>query len=208
MSKYLITAKDSSGRVFNEVIESLDEGQAIRQAQVKGLFVTAVKHFADKDRSMATVSAVAKARSFTHNSIKLDDVIAFARQVSTMLSAGVLLLRSLRIISAQLESRDLTRVIEEVASNVEQGHTFSGSIAKYPKVFSPFWVSLIEVGEASGTMPKVLEKLTSYMEDSAKFRSSIVGALIYPMVLAFICIAAVAFFVRFVGLTFERIFAD
>ncbi len=205
MAKFLVTAKDNSGHVFNEVVESINDQQAVKFAQQKGLFVTAVKQFVENQQP---VTSVAKKRVFSHNNISLNDVVSFARQLSAMMGAGVLLMRSLKIISSQLESRGLTVIIEAVVTDVEQGRTFSSAISKYPKVFTAFWVSLIEVGEASGTLPKVLNKLTQYMEDTAKFKSTIIGALVYPMVLCFICIGAVLFFALFVGPTFERIFSD
>jgi type IV pilus assembly protein PilC len=117
-------------------------------------------------------------------------------------------MRSLRIIADQVESRELAGVLNEIVADVEQGQPFSRALTKHPKVFSPFWVSLVEVGEASGTMPKVLEKLTLYMEEAAAFRSHIVGALIYPGVLFTICVGAILVFAVVIGPTFERIFAE
>ena len=75
----------------------------------------------------------------------------------------------------------------------------SQSLAKHPKVFGQFWVSLVEVGEASGTMPIVLDKLAFYIEQQAAFRSAIVSAMIYPMILFFVCMGAVIFFALFVS---------
>ena len=76
------------------------------------------------------------------------------------------------------------------------------------KVFSAFWVSLVEVGEASGTMPKVLSKLAFYLQQQASFRSTITSAIMYPAVLFVVCIGAVAFFALFVGPRFEAIFTS
>ncbi len=90
--------------------------------------------------------------------------------------------------------------------DVEQGASLSQSIAKHPKVFNQFWVSLIEGGEASGTIPVVLNKLTFYLEQQARFRSTIISGIIYPMVLFVVCVGAVAFFALFVGPRFEEIF--
>lgn len=80
-----------------------------------------------------------------------------------MLEAGITLLRSLDVILSQIESRTLHKVLTQVRNDVEQGRSLSSSLEKHPKHFSQFWVSLVEVGEASGTMPQVLEKLAIFM---------------------------------------------
>jgi type IV pilus assembly protein PilC len=115
-------------------------------------------------------------------------------------------MRSLAVITEQIESKELHTVLSEVRKDVEQGKTLSNSLAKYPKIFSQFWVSLVEVGEASGTMPMVLNKLTVYSEQEAAFRSTVTSALVYPGVLFFVCMGAIAFFALFVSPRFESIF--
>ena len=209
MSKFLITAKDAAGRVFNEVVEASASNQAVLAVQAKGLFVTAIKPLDDENvPAKKETVAVHTQRKFAHNNASLDDIISFSRQLATMIEAGVPLMRSLRIIADQVESRELATVLNQIVSDVEQGQPFSRALTKHPKVFSPFWVSLVEVGEASGTMPKVLEKLTLYMEEAAAFRSHIIGALVYPGVLFTICMGAVVVFAVVIGPTFEKIFLD
>jgi type II secretory pathway component PulF len=123
-----------------------------------------------------------------------------------MLEAGVILLRSLEVITAQIESEKLYKILTRVNKSVEQGNSLSEALAQHPKVFNQFWVSLVEVGEASGTMPIVLNKLAFYLEQQASFRTTITSAVMYPMVLFFVCMGAVSFFALFVGPRFESIF--
>ncbi len=209
MAKFLVTAKDMSGRTFNEVVEADLSDHAVQEIQAKGLFVTAVKRQSDAlSEGRAAIQETAITRKFTHGSVALDDIVSFARQLATMIEAGVPLLRSLTVISQQVESRELARVLESAILDVEQGQSFSRALAKHPRVFSPFWVSLVEVGEASGTMPKVLLQLTLYMEQEAAFRAAVLGAMIYPLVLFCICSLAIICFAVFIGPTFEKIFKD
>ncbi len=209
MPKFILTAKDKSGRTFNEIIEAFDSNAAVAQIQAKDLFVTSVKQVADAAPSIQKkVSSNNSAGRFTHSKATLEDIISFSRQMATMLSAGVPLMRSISVISEQVESKQLSEVLHELVSDVSEGQAFSRALTKHPKVFSPFWVSLVEVGEASGTMPAVLEKLTEYMEEAAAFKSAVVGALVYPAVLFFVCTGAVVAFAVFIGPTFERIFKD
>ncbi len=209
MPRFLVTAKDAAGHAFNEAVEAPTSNQAVVIIQSKGLFVTAVKALGDSqglERKAAV--PVDTQKKFSHDKASLEDIISFSRQLATMIEAGVPLMRSLRIITDQVESRELYRVLEEIVVDIEQGQSFSRALVKHPKVFSPFWVSLVEVGEASGTMPKVLEKLTIYMEEAAAFRGHIIGALIYPGVLFAICVGAILVFATVIGPTFERIFIE
>ncbi len=202
MPMFSYTARDASGKSKTAIIEALHEQALVEKLQGDGYFVLSVKPASPK-------MAAAKHRTsegFTHNRVKIEDMLVFARQLATMLDSGVTLLRSLDVIGAQVESREFGGVLKQVRDEVEQGKPLSGSLAKHPKVFNQFWVSLVEVGEASGTMPMVLNKLAVYTEQEAAFRSTIVSAMIYPAVLFFVSIGAVVFFALFVGPRFESIF--
>ena len=205
MPMFSYVAKDASGKTKREVVEALNEQSLIDRLQSSGYFIVSVKP-ALKIESKQPALPAANVKKFTHNKVKLDDLLVFARQLATMLEAGVTLMRSLGVIAQQVDSKELHRILCEIRQDVEQGKTLSSSLAKYPRVFSQFWVSLVEVGEASGTMPKVLHKLTDYSEQEAAFRSTVISALIYPMVLFFVCIGAVAFFALFIAPRFESIF--
>ena len=184
------------------IVESLSEQALVEKLQGEGYFVISVKPAVAKPAAAKPKSS----EGFTHSKINIEDMLVFARQLATMLDAGVTLLHSLDVISAQVESKGLSAVLKQVRDDVEQGKPLSTSLAKHPKAFSQFWISLVEVGEASGTMPTVLNKLAFYTEQQAAFSSTIVSALIYPAVLFFISIGAVCFFALVVGPKFESIF--
>lgn len=207
MAKFIVTAKDLKGGKKTIVFEAPNKNVAVADAQAQGFFIVGVEEIRDQQTASArSQSAITK--KFAHNNVTLEDIVSFAKQLATMLEAGVPLLRSVSVIADQVESRDLAQVLHDVRGCIEQGQSFSKSLGKHPKVFSSFWVSLVEVGEASGTLPAVLKKLTEYMEQAAAFRSQIIGALIYPAVLFTICVGAVLFFALFIGPTFERVFHD
>lgn len=207
MPMFSYVAKDANGKTKKEIVESLNEQALVEKLQSDGYFVISVA-LALKEPSKVQIKKVNTTKKFGHNSVKLEDLLVFARQLATMLEAGVTLMRSLSVISEQVESKELYRVLSEIRADVEQGKTLSSSLAKYPKIFSQFWVSLVEVGEASGTMPMVLNKLTVYSEQEAAFRSTVTTALIYPGVLFLVCVGAIAFFALFVAPRFEAIFEN
>ncbi len=205
MPMFSYTAKDAAGKTKTAIVEALHEQALVEKLQGDGYFVLSVKPASPK---LAAAKSKTPDVGFTHNKVKIEDMLVFARQLATMLEAGVTLLRSLDVISAQVESKVFAGVLKQVRDDVEQGKSLSASLAKHPKAFSQFWVSLVEVGEASGTMPMVLNKLTFYIEQQAAFRSTIISAIVYPAVLFVISMGAVAFFALFVGPKFEAIFKD
>ncbi len=205
MPRFHYIAKDSSGKNITADIEAFDKASLIQQLQKQGFFIMSVE---EHTTIAARVQGIEKkdARKFTHRSIKLMDMLNFANQLATLLDSGVTILRSLEVILDQVESERFYGVLEKINGDVEQGSSLSEALARHPKVFSQLWVSLIEVGEASGTMPMVLKKLAFYLEQQSSFQSTVTSAVMYPAVLFMVCIGAVAFFALFVGPRFESIF--
>ncbi|MCK5180002.1 MAG: type II secretion system F family protein, partial [Candidatus Omnitrophica bacterium] len=205
MQKFSYTVKDKSGKTIKDTVDAISRDALIDKLQKQDFFIVEVSEasasgFTRKKKSLK------KPRKFRRKKIKLQDLLTFSRQLATMLEAGVPLIRSIAVIQSQIESRNFFNVINDVQKNVEQGASLSSALAAHPKVFSQFWVSLIEVGEASGTIPKTLDKLAFYLEQQASFRSTIVSGIIYPAILFTVSMGAIAFFALVVGPKFQSIF--
>jgi type IV pilus assembly protein PilC len=207
MPRFSYTVKNPQGETIKAETEAYDKTSLIQQLQAKGLFIINIQEMLQGLQPTENIQEQRLSlKKFEHKNIILNDLLTFSRQLTTMLEAGVTLLRSLEVITGQVESEKFYKVLNNVTRDVEQGRSLSESLARHPKVFNQFWVSLVEVGEASGTMPMVLSKLAFYLEQQAAFKSIIVSAIMYPAILFFICMGAVAFFALFVGPRFETIF--
>jgi len=207
MPKFSFVAKDKDGKTHKNIIDAINESAVVERLQKQNLFVISIKELkiASPSQKRAQAKRQAKKR-FSHKKTKLNDLLVFARQMATMLEAGVSLLRSLNVIRSQVGSEEFSIALKRVRDNVEQGGSLSAALAEHPKIFNQFWVSLIEVGEASGTIPLVLNKLVFYLEQQTKFRSTIISGLVYPLILFMVSMGAVIFFALFVGPRFESIF--
>ncbi len=203
MPRFSYTAKDSNGKTIHGTDEAPSQETLVSRLQQQGLYVVKVSSFSSE---MTDKKGPAVSKQFSHNKVKLDDLLVFCRQLATMIESGITLSRALNIIVQQVDSKQLYSVLTAVKKDVEQGVALSAALAKHPRYFDQFWVSLMEVGEASGTMPTVLEKLAFYMEQQAAFRSSIVSALVYPAVLFVVAIGAILAFALFIGPRFKSIF--
>ena len=213
MPNYFYTVKDNAGKTKTALIQASSEDALVEKLQSEGYFVVNIRLAMEKstlkDDKGKPASKDDKNKTdfkFHHDKFKTEDLLVFSRQLATMLEAGVTVLRSLDVIMSQIQSREMFVAVTKIHDDIEQGSSLSVALAKHPRIFNQFWVSLAEVGEASGTMSLVLNKLAQHVEQEVAFQSAIVSAMVYPLILFVVCIGAVLFFALVVGPRFEDIF--
>ncbi len=124
--------------------------------------------------------------------VKLGDLVIFTRQLSTMISAGVPLARSLSALQGDSENPYMREVLGGVTKEVESGLPLGDAFAKYPHVFSEVYVNMVRAGEEGGILDDILKRLATQVEQDASIRKKIKSAMMYPIVI--LCITIVAFF--------------
>lgn len=124
--------------------------------------------------------------------VKLADLVVFTRQLSTMISAGVPLARSLSALQNDSESPYLRQVLAGVTKDVEGGIQLGDAFGKYPTVFSEVYINMVRAGEEGGILDDILKRLATQVEQDASIRKKIKSAMMYPMVI--LTITVVAFF--------------
>lgn len=203
MPYFRYIARDKDGKKKASIEEARDKETLIERLQAQGLYVIKVV-----PELGAKPQKISGKPVFKRGRIKLEDLVLFARQLATMLNAGVPLLKSLEVISSQVESQRFALVLERVKRDLEKGSSLSQSLSHHPKVFNQFWVSLAEVGESSGTLPVVLERLAFYLEQKAEFERTILSAMLYPLILVGICIIALVIFSFLIIPKFTELFGS
>lgn len=123
-------------------------------------------------------------------SIKIGDKVSFFRLLATMINAGISIVKALSILVDQTENKHMKKIIRDIVIKIETGGSFSQALAAYPKYFSEAQIGMVEAGEASGRLNQTLLQIADQTEKQAKFRSRIKGAMIYPIVIIMIMIAA------------------
>jgi type IV pilus assembly protein PilC len=121
------------------------------------------------------------------------DRVIFTRQLSTLINAGLPLTQSLRTVTDQIQSKALKDVVVQVVSAVEGGSSLSQAFGGYPKVFSNIYVSLVQAGEASGSLDKSLERIANQQEKDAAIVGKIRSALIYPVIVLLVIVLVLVF---------------
>ncbi len=126
------------------------------------------------------------------------DTVLFTRQLSSMLASGLTLVQSLSILKEQSQTETMKEVVTSLLADVEEGKTFSESLAKFPRHFSAIYVSLIKSAEVSGLMDKILDRLANNLEKDAALKKTIFSALLYPAVIITLMVLVMAVVMIFV----------
>lgn len=144
----------------------------------------------------------------SNRKVKVKDIAVMCRQFYTMLNAGVPILECLKILSGQIENNKLRTAISEVEADVNKGGVLSECMKKHEKEFPPLLTSLIASGEASGRLDSVMLRMSDYYEKETKTANKVKSAMIYPCVLAGVCVVAVTFILVYIMPTFVDLYTD
>jgi type IV pilus assembly protein PilC len=183
---YKYIARDpKTGQKVTAYVQADSEKSAAKLIQKEGLSPIEVSVAKDTTKGF----------SGYFNRIKSKDKILFSRQLSTLINAGLPLVQSLRSVQSQTTNKSLKIIIGQIVGDVEGGAAFSVALSKHPKVFNDIFISLVNAGEASGTLDSSLERLANQQEKDAEIVSKVRGAMVYPVVVIFVMIAVITFMV-------------
>lgn len=145
---------------------------------------------------------------FLHQRPEVRDLMNFCRQFATMLSAGIPVLAGLEILSEQTESYMLKQGIRATAKRVEQGNSLTEALRQEKKLFPPFFMGMVEAGEAGGILDQTMQRLAFHFQKKYDLEQKIKTATVYPKLVFFIILGVVAFLLAFVIPAFAETFND
>lgn len=179
MPQYFYTAKSFKGGLKTGTLEAGTKKELSKILHQEGyVLIRAELEIKDKKNKFEiSLSFLGK--------VSLTEKMMFTRNLRVMVSAGVSLPRSLSILLTQSKNQKFKKALTEILEAVNKGKSFSESLKKYPEIFSELFVSMIKVGEESGTLENVLKNLAYQMEKEHDLKSKIIGAMVYPAVIIF-----------------------
>lgn len=199
MATFQYTVRDATGAVRTGTSEAENQDVLKRRLQEQGFSIDNVKQ---------TAAAKKKKPGGGFGKVKLKDMSIFCRQFSTMVDAGVSLVRALDVLGEQTQSPKLKRIIREIQVEVEGGQTLSKSMAKYPKVFSNLFVGLIRAGEVGGVLEEALQRLSHFLEKDMELRRKVKAAMTYPVIVLVVAVLIVLGLCTFIVPKFIDLFKD
>ena len=126
------------------------------------------------------------------------EIWSFINKLSSFLSSGIDLKSAFSIVHKQVKNPKLKMIVNEIRLNLDHGLSISDTLKQYKKYFDPLIISLIEVGEKTGALPKVLSELEGDLLESIELKSKIRGAMIYPVILISLALVMVIFMLTFI----------
>src|SRR5688500_6969324 len=194
MPTFTYTARALNGELKTSTIDAPSRDDVVAQLRRQRMSVVKVDEETKKVK--------------TRGSIKMRDIVIFTRQFSTMINAGLPLLRSRDMLAKQTENKVLSEVTRAVVFDVESGHTVADALAKHPNAFSDLYVNMVAAGEAGGILDTILMRLATFMEKNDALIRKVKGAMIYPGVIMTVAAIAVTVLLIFVIPVFENLFSS
>ena len=207
MAKFKYIALDKEGRELSGVIEATSEHRARKERAAQGFSVASLADGAAIASDKKATAAKAKKPLFG-TGVKKENITVFSRQLSTLLKAGLPLLRALEVIGRQEKNPYFKAVVEQLADNVRTGNKFSDGLSQHPKIFDKLYVNMAKAGEAGGVLDVVLDRLSTFQEKALKTTNKVKSAMVYPIVIMGVAVAIVAILMIFVVPQFQKIFTD
>ena len=134
------------------------------------------------------------------------DVLDFTTQLAVMIRAGISIRAALEGIAEQVTNPGFRRILQQVRADVEAGKQFSEAIARYPRLFSPLYVNMVRASEMSGSFARMLDRIAAYLAQEIETRKMVLGASIYPGIIATMAISVTVFLLTFVLPRFAGVF--
>ncbi len=196
MSTYVFKAVDLAGTKAGGEVEAESKQAVADQLKSRGLIVLDV---ADKHTSRQIELSFLKR-------VKPAELAVFSRQLSTMISSGMSILRSLYVLEEQTESKFLKETIVAVRKDVEAGLALSDAMERHPKVFSTLFVAMTRAGEAGGVLEDALMRVADQLQKDASLRRQIKSAMVYPALVIFFAVGVLMALVAFLVPVFVGVF--
>lgn len=186
MTNFKYVAINVQGETIEGMVDTTDRAAVLVALSKQSLRPISIKETSAGKMSLNLNLLLGK------NKVKTGELVIFTRQLSTMISAGVPLLRGLESLGKHAESTALKKILDGVIKAIEGGAPFGDALAKYPNTFNDVYVNMVRAGEAAGILDEILKRLALQQEKNATIRKKIKSAMAYPSVL--VVIMTIAFF--------------
>src|SRR5918998_103886 len=200
MATYAFKALDLAGVSTRGELEADDKQQVASQLRSKGLIVLDI----EEKKSAADVGDMLA----RFKKVKAQELTIATRQLSTMVSSGMSLLRALYVLEEQTKSDKLKEALTQIRRDVEAGISLSDAMRKHPDIFNDLYVAMVEAGETGGILEETLQRVADQLEKDDSLRRQVKSAMMYPCLIGGFALTVLLALVTFLVPVFEKIFND
>ena len=198
MAVFAYKARSRSGEVLEDKMEGSDTMAVAQTLWQQGLLVIDIKEPGVGQKDILE----------PFKKVKLTDLVVFTRQFATMINAGLPIVRSLYILSEQIDNKKLKETLDDVRKDVEAGLAISEALEKHPKVVNKLYTEMVRAGEIGGILDEVLLRIAAQLEKDQDLRRKIKSAMTYTIVVLVLAILAASFMLIFIVPIFAKMFED
>jgi type IV pilus assembly protein PilC len=200
MPQYSYQARNGQA-VVEGALAATDAATAAAMLRSKGLHIVRLTP-ATASRSMKNHSSMLNWSSGPGKK----EILDFTTQLAVMIRAGISIRQALDGIAEQTSNAKFKSILMEIKGDIESGKQFSEAIAKHPKLFGALYISMVEASEMSGAFARMLDRIAAYLRQELETRKMVVGASIYPGIIATMAIGVTVFLLTFVLPRFAGVF--
>lgn len=184
MPIFSYTFRDANGGIQKGTADAESEEILRKRFEEQGLTITEL-----------TMIKARSPKAKTYGKVKLTNLSVFCRQFSTMVDAGVSLVRCLDVLSRQTQDKKLKKILLDIGERVEGGESLSRAMIRHPKTFNSLFIGLIKAGEVGGVLEESLQRLSHFLEKDVELRRKVKSAMTYPVLVAVMASGIVGFIV-------------
>lgn len=205
MASFAYVAKNRTGEEQSGFLSAGTIDDVVGQLHARGLIVL---HVAEERGRGAGLSLFQRLTTASIGKTNTRDLALFTRQLTTVLAAGIPLVRGLRGLAADTTNRKFSRTIKDVSERIERGQSLSDAMAVHPGTFNRMYVSMVRAGETAGTLDQILDELAIYLEKVDAIKTKVRSALAYPIFVLIFAFLATLFLLLKIVPTFQQIYGE
>ncbi|MBR6242577.1 MAG: type II secretion system F family protein [Ruminococcus sp.] len=195
MKSFSYIAQDARGKQSKGVMNAESEQEFLAKAKERGLYI---KDYRESDSTS------------TKSIYKFDtkELSFCCRQLAAMLTSGLTLVKAIDILTKEQENEKAKGIWQDIYENVQKGESFSSTLEMHAGSFPDFLISMVGAGESSGSLDVIMQRMSDHYAKENKLKNTIKGAMIYPIILAVLCVVIVIFLFTFIMPTFIDMYED
>lgn len=195
MKSYSYVAQDARGKQVKGKANAENEQEFLEKMKERGLFI--------KDYKEEAESGSRSIYKFSTNELSF-----CCRQLSAMLTSGLTLVKAIDIMTREQENEKAKAIWQDIYENVQKGESFSSTLEMHAGSFPDFLISMVSAGESSGSLDVIMTRMSDHYANENKLKNTIKSAMIYPVILAILCVVIVIFLFAFIMPTFIDMYDD
>jgi general secretion pathway protein F len=201
MAEYLYKATTLSGQTLEGSMDGKDEETIVQNLHQLGYIPIRIISAQEKEVGL-------RLPAFLTQRVGVKNLFTFTQELSTLVSAGLPIDRSLNILGTLTENERLRETVRDVLKRVEDGSSLAEALGYYPRIFPKIYINMVKAGESGGFLETILSRLAQYLQSTKEVREYLISVMIYPLILTIVSGISIAILVTFVIPRFARIFSD